>query len=314
MRELPEHQEQEQHQEQTNLSLSSSAAASNLSNKSLILLYDSIRWEEKALYEACRKKGVIIENVNCKNLAVNLNDKNSKYRGQVVLQRSVSYFKSVHSTAVLQGLGARVINPLHAAIMCGNKLYAHMELEKAGIRTPNAVAAFSDESAIEILDKIGYPAVIKPTVGSWGRLIALLRDKDAAKAVIEDREHMFPLYQVYYFEEFVKRPPRDIRAIVIGDKVVAAIYRYSGIGEWKTNMALGGHAEMCPVTNELEDICLKASNALNGQIVGVDLMESNSEGLVVHEVNNTTEFKNTVRITGVDIPGLMIDYALDEGK
>ena len=313
MRELPEHQEQEQHQEQTNLSLSSSTP-SNLSNKSLILLYDSIRWEEKALYEACRKKGVMIENVNCKNLAVNLNDKNSKYRGQVVLQRSISYFKSVHSTAVLQGLGARVINPLHAAIMCGNKLYAHMELEKAGIRTPNAVAAFSDESAIEILDKIGYPAVIKPTVGSWGRLIALLRDKDAAKAVIEDREHMFPLYQVYYFEEFVKRPPRDIRAIVIGDKVVAAIYRYSGIGEWKTNMALGGHAEMCPVTNELEDICLKASNALNGQIVGVDLMESNSEGLVVHEVNNTTEFKNTVRVTGIDIPGLMIDYALRQGK
>ncbi|HZB80936.1 MAG TPA: RimK family alpha-L-glutamate ligase, partial [Nitrososphaera sp.] len=203
---------------------------------------------------------------------------------------------------------------LHAAIMCGNKMYAHMELEKAGIRTPKAVAAFSDESAIEILDKIGYPAVIKPTVGSWGRLIALLRDKDAAKAVIEDREHMFPLYQVYYFEEFVNRPPRDIRAIVIGDKVVAAIYRYSGAGEWKTNMALGGHAEMCPVTNELEDICLKATNALNGQIVGVDLMESSSEGLVVHEVNNTTEFKNTVRVTGVDIPGLMIDYALDEGK
>jgi len=312
-------QEQEQEQQQeanrwSSPSSPSSPSSSNFSNKSLILLYDSIRWEEKALYEAGIKKGVKIENVNCKNLAVNLNDKNSKYKEQVVLQRSISYFKSVHSTAVLQGLGARVINPLHAAIMCGNKMYAHMELEKAGIRTPKAVAAFSEESAIEILDKIGYPAVIKPTVGSWGRLIALLRDKDAARAIIEDREHMFPLYHVYYFEEFVSRPPRDIRAIVIGDKVAAAIYRYSGAGEWKTNMALGGHAEMCPVTNELEDICIKATNALNGQIVGVDLMESNSEGLVVHEVNNTTEFKNTVRVTGVDIPGLMIDYALGKGK
>jgi [lysine-biosynthesis-protein LysW]--L-2-aminoadipate ligase len=288
---------------------SSLPSSSNLSDKSLILLYDSIRWEEKALYEAAIKKDIKVENVNCKNLAVNLNDKNSKYR-----ERTVSYFKSVHSTAVLQGLGARVINPLHTAIMCGNKMYAHMELEKAGIRTPNAVAAFSEDSAITILDKIGYPAVIKPTVGSWGRLIALLRDKDAAKAVIEDREHMFPLYQVYYFEEFVKRPPRDIRAIVIGDRVVAAIYRYSGEGEWKTNMALGGHAEMCPVTNELEDICLKATKALNGHIVGVDLMESNKEGLMVHEVNNTTEFKNTVRVTGIDIPGLMIDYAFGQGK
>jgi [lysine-biosynthesis-protein LysW]--L-2-aminoadipate ligase len=303
--------QEEEEEERKQSSLSSS---SNRSGKSLIILYDVIRWEEKALYEAAIKKGVKVKNLDCKNLAIDLNEKNSKYSGQVVLQRSISYFKNVHSTAALQGLGARVINPLHAAIMCGNKMYAHMELEKAGIRTPKAVAAFSEESAMAVLNKIGYPAVIKPTVGSWGRLIALLRDKEAARAVIEDREHMFPLYQVYYFEEFVKRPPRDIRAIVVGDRVVAAIYRYSGQGEWKTNMALGGHAETCPVTNELEDICLKATSAMSGQIVGVDLMESKSQGLLVHEVNNTTEFKNTVRVTGIDIAGLMIDYALGQGK
>jgi [lysine-biosynthesis-protein LysW]--L-2-aminoadipate ligase len=290
------------------------SSSSNFSSNSLIILYDNIRWEEKALYEAAKKKGVQVENVDCKSLVASLNDKKSKFRGQVVLQRSVSYFKNVHSTAALEGLGARVINPLHAAILCGNKMYAHIELEKAGVRTPRAVAAFSEEGALAALDKIGYPAVIKPTVGSWGRLIALLRDKDAARAVIEDREHMFPIYQVYYFEEFIERPPRDIRAIVVGNRVVAAIYRYSGEGEWKTNMALGGRAETCPVTKELEDICLKATRALGGQIVGVDLMESKSEGLMVHEVNNTTEFKNTVRVTGVDIPGLMVDYALGQGK
>jgi [lysine-biosynthesis-protein LysW]--L-2-aminoadipate ligase len=276
---------------------------------SLTILYDNIRWEEKALYETAKKKGIEVDNVDCKNLALNLNDRNSKYRGQVVLQRCVSYFKNVHSTAGLEGLGARVINPLNAAIMCGNKMYAHMLLEKAGVRTPNAISAFSEEAAIAALDKFGYPAVIKPTVGSWGRLIALLRDSEAARAVIEDREHMFPIYRIYYFEEFVERPPRDIRAIVVGDRVVAAIYRYSGDSGWKTNMALGGHAEACPVTKELEDICLKATRALGGQIVGVDLMESKSDGLMVHEVNNTTEFKNTVRVTGVDIPGLMVDYA-----
>jgi [lysine-biosynthesis-protein LysW]--L-2-aminoadipate ligase len=289
-------------------------SSSNFSGNSLIILYDNIRWEEKALYEAAKKKGVSVENVDCKNLVVNLNNGKSKYGRQVVLQRSVSYFKNVHSTAALEGLGARVINPLYAALMCGNKMYAHMELEKAGVPTPRAVAAFSEESALAALEEFGYPVVIKPTVGSWGRLIALLRDKEAARAVIEDREHMFPLYQVYYFEEFVERPPRDIRAIVVGDRVVAAIYRYSGEGEWKTNMALGGHAEACPVTKELEDICLRATRALGGQIVGVDLMESKSQGLMVHEVNNTTEFKNTVRVTGVDIPGLMVDYALGQGK
>ena len=292
----------------------STLASPYRSSNSLIILYDIIRWEEKALYEAAVKKGIKVENLDCKNMGIDLNDKNSKYSGEVILQRSVSYFKNVHSTAALEGLGARVINSLYTAIMCGNKMYAHMELQKAGIRTPKAMAAFSEESAMEVLDKIGYPVVIKPTVGSWGRLIALLRDKEAARAVIEDREHMFPLYQIYYFEEFVKRPPRDIRAIVVGNRVVAAIYRYSGQGEWKTNMALGGHAEMCPVTNELEDICLKAKSILHGEVVGVDLMESDSQGLLVHEVNNTTEFKNTVRVTGIDIPGLIIDYAIGQGK
>ncbi len=279
------------------------------SSNSLTILYDTIRWEEKSLYEAAKKKGVEIDNVDIKNLRIRLNN-GSMYADKIVLQRSVSYFKSVHATAVLEGLGAQVINPLRVASITGNKLFAHMELQKAGIKTPKAISAFSEEAAIAALEEFGYPAVIKPVVGSWGRMIGLLRDKDAAKAVIEDREHMFPLYHIYYFEEFVQRPPRDIRAIVVGDKVVAAIYRYSGDGQWKTNMALGGHAEACQVTKELEDICVKATKVLGGQIVGVDLMESDKDGLVIHEVNNTTEFKNTVRVTGVDIPGMMIDYAL----
>jgi [lysine-biosynthesis-protein LysW]--L-2-aminoadipate ligase len=210
---------------------------------------------------------------------------------------------------MLEGLGYRVINSFETSNICGNKLFAHVTLRKNGIKTPKAITAFSEESALSAIEEIGYPVVIKPTVGSWGRLIGLLRDKDAAEAVIESREYMFPLYRIYFFEEFVKRPPRDIRAIVIGNRVAAAIYRYSGHDEWKTNMALGGKAEPCPVTNELEDLCLKASDAVRGEIVGVDLMESDEVGLMVHEVNSTTEFKNTVRVTGVDIPSLAVEYS-----
>ena len=121
---------------------------------------------------------------------------------------------------------------------------------------------------------------------------------------------MYPIYQIHYLEEFVRRPPRDIRAIMVGDKIVAAIYRTSGSGNWKTNMALGGIAEECKVTSEMEEMCIKAKNAVQGDIVGVDLMESEDKGLVVHEVNNTTEYKNTVRVCGVDIPSLMLNYAL----
>ena len=275
---------------------------------SLTLLYDNIRWEEKAIYESARKRGIDITNVDCKDLILELDG--PTYSNKIIIQRCVSYFKSLHSTAALEGLGASVINPLNTSIVCGNKLFTHMKLKNAGIKTPKVITTFSYDAALSALDIFGYPTIIKPTIGSWGRLIALLKDKDAAKAVIEDRQHMFPLYQIYYFEEFVDRPPRDIRAIVIGDRVVAAIYRYSENSEWKTNMALGGRAESCPVTKELEDICIKSTQAVGGKIVGVDLMESSRDGLLVHEVNNTTEFKNTVRVTGIPIQNMIVDYCL----
>ncbi|RPI84706.1 MAG: lysine biosynthesis protein LysX, partial [Nitrosopumilales archaeon] len=269
--------------------------------------------EEKSLIEAAKKKDINLEVINCRENSIDLDEDKSNYRDDIILQRCVSYYNNLHSTAAFEGLGAKVINSLHTAIMCGNKLFTHMELSKSDIAIPKAFCAFSNQSAMSILNKNGYPKVIKPVVGSWGRMIALLKDKEAAEAVIEDREHMYPLYHVFYFEEFVKRPPRDIRSIVVGDKVVAAIYRYSGDNEWKTNMALGGRAEACKVTNEMEELCLKAAKTMKGEVLGVDLMEGEN-GLLVHEVNNTTEFKNTVRVTGVDIPSIIIDHLIKSNK
>lgn len=275
---------------------------------SLYILFDNIRWEEKSIIEKAKEIGRELKAIDCKDLVLVLNDSSNEFEDKIILQRSVSYFRSLHSTGGLEGLGARMINSLYTAFMCGNKLISHIELHKNGILTPKAICAFTPESSLRGLDKLGYPAVIKPTVGSWGRLIGLINDKEGAKTVLEDREHMFPIYHISYFEEFVKRPPRDIRAIVIGEEVVAAIYRYSGDNEWKTNMALGGHALPCPITKEIEDICIRSAKIFKGDIVGVDLMESEKYGLVVHEVNNTTEFKNTVKVTGVDIPKLIINY------
>ncbi len=277
------------------------------------VLYDTIRWEEKALLEAGKKKNIDIQMINCKKLSLEL-DKNSPNNYGTVLQRCVSYYRNLHSTAALEGLGVNIINCLNTAIFAGNKLFTHMLLKKSNVPTPYASVAFSKDAALESLDQQGYPKIIKPTVGSWGRLISKLNDKEAAEGIIESREKMYPIYQIHYLEEFVQRPPRDIRAIVVGDQIVAAIYRYSGDGCWKTNMALGGRAEPCPVTSEMEDICIKAKNAVQGKIVGVDLMESDKRGLVVHEINNTTEYKNTVRVCDTDIPSLMIDYALNSEK
>jgi len=281
-------------------------------NPDVTILYDTIRWEEKALLEAGKKKNINIQMVDCKKLSLNLEKKPEEYGA--VIQRCVSYYRNLHSTAALEGLGVNVINCLNTGIFAGNKLFTHMLLKKYGVPTPNATVAFSKDAAIETLEEQGYPRVIKPTVGSWGRLISKLNDKDSAEGIIESREKMYPIYQVHYLEEYVKRPPRDIRAIMVGDKIVAAIYRTSGDGSWKTNMSLGGTATPCEVTPEMEEMCIKAKNAVQGQIVGVDLMESDERGLVVHEVNNTTEYKNTVRVCGVDIPSLMLDYAIQSNK
>ncbi len=278
----------------------------------ITVLYDTIRWEEKALLEAGKKKNINIQMLDCRKLLLDLDKEKDGYG--TVLQRCVSYYRNVHSTAALEGMGVNVINCLETGIFAGNKLYTHMLLKKHGVATPNASVAFSKEAALETLEKIGYPKIIKPTVGSWGRMISKLNDKDSAEGIIESREKMYPIYQIHFLEEFVKRPPRDIRAIMVGEKVVAAIYRYSGNGSWKTNMALGGRAEKCEVTSEMEEICIKAKNAVQGQIVGVDLMESEDRGLLVHEVNNTTEYKNTVRVCEVDIPSLMLDYAIKSNK
>ena len=269
-------------------------------------LYDTIRLEEKLLIESAKKNDINLEMVDCKKLFVDLNDKKN-FDGPV-LQRCVSYYRNLHSTAAIEGQGTKVVNCLNTGIFAGNKLFTHMLLQKAGVPTPDATVAFSKDSALEALDKNGFPKIIKPTVGSWGRMVSKINDMDSAEGIIDGREAMYPIHQVHFLEEFVERPPRDIRVIVIGDNVAAGIYRNSGDGNWKTNTHLGGSAETCKITNEIEDICIKAKDAVYGEIVGIDLMESNEKGMVVHEINNTTEFRNVVRVTGVDIPKLMLEY------
>jgi len=279
---------------------------------SFTILYDVIRWEEKAISEAAKKKGVEAHLVDAREMALEVTGKSSGIADHIILERCVSHYRNIHATAALESLGHRVVNDFHTAYMSSDKLFCSMALARAGIPTPRTFLAFTEESAKKALQSLGYPGVIKPVVGSWGRLSALIKDEDFATAIIEDREYMYPMYQVYYLQEFVKRPPRDIRSFVVGDRTIAAIYRLSS-SDWRTNTARGGKALPCPITEELNELSVRSARAVGGEIVGVDLMES-PEGLTVHEVNNTTEFKNTVPATGVDIPGLIVDYLVSLEK
>ncbi len=275
------------------------------------IAYDNLRKEEKMLLEAGRRLGYDVELHQVKDAYFTVSSKRDVDFGDVVLQRCVSYFRGLGITALLEAKGYQVVNDLKSGLLTGNKLFTTALLEKAGIPTPKTMLAFTKEGGLKALDELGYPAVLKPVIGSWGRLVALLKDRDSAEAVLEDRSYMFPLYQLYYLQEFVKRPPRDIRAFVVGDRVIAAIYRISQ--NWKTNTALGGRAEDCPVTEELEELVLKAVETVGEGVYGVDCMES-EDGYLVHEINGTVEFRHSVSVTGVDIPGEIIKYAARRAK
>lgn len=278
----------------------------------LVVLHDIIRLEEKMIVKAATNRGVEVRLTDVRRLVLNSRgDLPDELQGPV-LQRCLSYYRGLHATAFIELKGGFVVNSLYTTLISGNKLFTTLALERAGVPTPTTLTAFSHESALEAFKTMGR-AVIKPVMGSWGRLVALLDNLNAAKAVIEDREEMYPLYQVYYLQEYVDRPPRDIRTFVVGDEVVAAIYRYEPPDDWRTNTARGGRAEPCPITKELEDISLKASKAVGGGVLGVDLMETNN-GFVVHEVNHSVEFRNSVKATGVDIAGKIVDYVVSSYK
>jgi len=276
-------------------------------------VYDRIRWEEKALIDASRKLGIELKLTDSKDIYLSADEDSGRIReefGDIVIQRCISYFRGLHITAILENSGLQVINPFNVSLICGNKLFTILALVKAGVPVPKTLVAFTDESAFKALDALGYPAVLKPVIGSWGRLVALVRDRDSAQALIESREEMQnSLMQIYYLQEYVKRPPRDIRVLTIGDEVVAAAYRYSANGEWRTNVARGGRTEPLPVTSELAEIALKASKAVGGGVLAVDCMES-PNGIIVHEVNNTPEFKGLYSATKADIPKKIIEYAV----
>lgn len=277
------------------------------------MLCDCIRPDERMVIEAAKSKGIDLRIYDIDQLVFDTAGDPEVEIEKIVLQRSMSYFKSMHVTALLENNGIKVVNSFDSAVVCGNKLLASIALSKAGVPTPRTLVAFTEDSALRAVNKIGYPAILKPIVGSWGRLIAPLKDRESARAILETREFMFPLYQVFYIQEMIQNLLRDIRCFVIGDRAVAAIYRYSPPGEWRTNVARGGRAEACPITPDLEELCVKAAEAVGGGAFGVDVMET-PNGFVVHEVNYTTEFKATSESTRVDIPGLILDYLVEMAR
>lgn len=281
----------------------------------ICLFYDRLRVEEKMLYDAIVRSGAEPLLFDSKDFYASMDGglKPPLNEVDVFIQRCVSHYRALHTTMMLEHKGFPVINSYRCIDACGNKLMTSLLLNKAGVPTPKTYVAFTKEASLRALNDLGYPAVLKPIMGSWGRLLALVKDPRSAEAIIEHREHLPSIYQVFYMQEYVKRPPRDIRSFVVDDEVVAAIYRYAAPNDWRTNTALGGRAEGCRVMPEIEELSLRAAKAVGGFFLGVDLMES-PHGLEVHEVNGVVEFRNSVPATGVDIPSIAISRIIKNFK
>ncbi len=226
-----------------------------------------------------------------------------EYEG-TYLNRCLGFYNASYASKLLEAGGAQAVNSFDVIRTCGDKALTSLALAKNGVPTPKTVVALGQETAMQAASQMGFPVVLKPVIGSWARFVSRADDANALESLLEHKAALGPVHSIFYLQEFVEKPGRDIRAFVVGGEVIAAIYRSSQ--HWITNTARGGTASNCPMTPELEGLCLKAAEAVGGGILSIDLMEG--ERLMVHEVNHATEFKNSVVPTGVDIPGKIIDY------
>jgi [lysine-biosynthesis-protein LysW]---L-2-aminoadipate ligase len=279
------------------------------------VLFSRVRVEEKWIIAAMERRGVDYERLDDRRLFFDLDNPDPWRQFDAILERSISYTSGLYALRILNSWGIPTVNTAAVAEACGDKLTTSSALERAGVPQPRNLIAFTPESALEAIETMGYPVVLKPVVGSWGRLLAKVNDRDAAEAVLEHKAILGSVqHSVFYIQEFIRKPGRDIRAFVVGDQTITAIYRKSP--HWITNTARGGEGEICPVTPELEDICSRASHAVGSGVLAVDIIEHPERGFLVNEINHTMEFHTTQPLTGVDIGGIITDYVIDvaQGK
>ena len=274
------------------------------------MLCSRIRVEEKLLRDSLVHRGIDVEIVDDRELTLTLAQ--PVRRWDAVLERSISQTRGLAMTRVLESWGVPTVNRHAVAATCASKLDTSAALEAAGVPTPATAVAFSPEAALRAAEDLGYPVVLKPVTGSWGRLLAKINDRDAAEALFEHKALLGgPEHSVFYLQRHIHKPGRDIRAFVVGDEVICAIYRESE--HWVTNTARGARTRDCPVDATLRRLALGAAAAVGGGVLAVDLLEDR-DLLLVSEVNATMEFKNSIDVTGVDIPGRVADHVREVAR
>jgi [lysine-biosynthesis-protein LysW]--L-2-aminoadipate ligase len=274
------------------------------------VLCSLIRKEEKLLLDEFRRRNIEFIRIDDRELILDLHHRTWDF--DVILERCINHSRALHTLKYLNDCGVKTVNSYEVASTCGDKLLTTLALIRDGVPTPKVYVAYTPEAALQAIERLGYPVVLKPAVGSWGRLLSKVNDRDAAEALLEHKETLGSYHHsTYYIQEYVEKRGRDIRSFVVGDETICAIYRTSQ--HWITNTARGGIASNCPVTPELHEISIRAAKAVGGGIVAIDIFET-PDGLTVNEVNYTMEFRNSIDTTGVDIPAKVVDYIIEVGQ
>lgn len=272
----------------------------------ITMIHTTIREDEKLLMEAAKKHGVGLEVVDIRTRV--LNPASFKGNVDVVIERCLATTIGMHAITFFESIGAQTINTSQVAQVCEDKFATSLRLMRENIPTLPFAMAFTEEEALRAVEMLGgYPVVLKPTAGSWGRLLAKINDRDALEGVIEQKMVLgTPMHKALYFQKYVQKPGRDIRVTMVHNRVICAIYRQTQ--HWVTNTARGAVAKPCTVDRELEKISISASRAVGGGVLGIDVFETDV-GYMINEINHTVEFKNVQRVTGVDVAGAIIEYA-----
>jgi [lysine-biosynthesis-protein LysW]--L-2-aminoadipate ligase len=274
----------------------------------LAILYSRVRVEEKMLFATLRDRAVAFDQIDARKVSCQIGA-NSLESYDAVLLRCIAHSQAYYLARWLEGVGVPAISSHQVIRTCGDKMLTSAALQEAGLPIPRTIIAFDAQAALAAIEQMGYPVVLKPVLGSWGRLLARVNDRYAAEALLEHKATLGGyLHSVYYIQEYVDKPGRDIRTMVVGDEVVYAMYRYAE--HWITNTARGGDAQTCPLTPDIVGHSLRAARAVGGGIVAVDLLETADGRLLVNEVNHTPEFHGAIQTTDVNIADKIVDYVL----
>ncbi|HEX5120935.1 MAG TPA: RimK family alpha-L-glutamate ligase [Pseudonocardiaceae bacterium] len=266
-----------------------------------------IRLEEKLLLAELARRGVAFEVLDARR-AVFTGAGEPPYRGAV--NREISHTRGTYATWLLESAGVPVVNSSAIGSVCGDKLRTTLALQAAKLPVPHWLVTLTPEAALDALADFGYPAVVKPVIGSWGRLAARLDCRETAEAVLEHRTALpNPVNQVTYVQEYIDKPDRDIKAYVMGGEVIGAIYKTST--EWRTNTKRGGRPLVCPLDDDLVDLLTAAAAAIGDGVLGIDVLEHRDGTRYVNEVNHTPEFHGAIEVLGVDLVARYVDHVLD---